>query len=150
MKTSDNHFKYAAKLSLKISPTDPGLLLEALVSGSLFIEDTGVYKAMKEAQIVQRDHEAAKTARQETSPIECMRVIQKARMLLNPKHKLLRDHPVKDALAKVMTTAYVLIRYGMKEDKLEVKIKKIGEDFRMTERQIKKVVTGRLYNSVGT
>ena len=71
-------------------------------------------------------------------------------MLPNPKNKLLRDHPEKDVLAKIAATAYMLIRYGMKEDKLEVKVKKIGKEFRITERQIRKVVTGRLYDSAGT
>lgn len=62
---------------------------------------------------------------QEMSPVECMRARQKARMLPNPKHKLLREYP--DVLVKIAATAYVLIRYGMKEDKLEVKVKK-GEE----------------------
>ena len=116
----------------------------------MIIKDAGVYKTMKEAQMVQRDHEAAKTTIQEMSPVEHIKARQKARMLLNPKHKLLRDHLEKDALMKIAATAYVLIRYGMEEDKLEVKIKKISEEFRMTERQIRKVITGRLYDSAGT
>ena len=87
---------------------------------------------------------------QEMSPIKCIRTRQKARMLLNPKHKLLRDHPEKDALVKVAATTYVLIRYGMKEDKLEIKIKKIGKEFGMTERQIREVIMSRLYGSAGT
>ena len=136
---SDSHenlrqtFQHAAKLTPKILAPGLGLLLKALASGSMIIEDARVYKAVKEAQMVRRDHEAAKVTMQEMSPIKCIRAGQKAGMLPNSKHKLLRDHPEKDALAKIAATAYVLIRCGMKEENLEVKIKKIGEEFRMME-----------------
>ena len=55
---SDSHenlrqaFQHATKLTQKILAPGLGLLLEALASGSMIIKDAGVYKAMKEAQMV--------------------------------------------------------------------------------------------------
>ena len=74
---------------------------------------------------------------------------QKNRMLLDWNHPVFKDDGKYRSVGKVAAAVAIYLRYAMGEDTKDVRLTTMGELYPIGERQVRKVITGKLYDTEG-
>ena len=138
--------KDATKLILKLSTRGMGVLLEALVVGAPTIQDPVLLGILKEAWVNQRVREEVKLSG-EVSLIDRRKDRQKNWMLLDWNHRVFKDDSKYRSVGKIAAAVAVYLRYAMGEETKDVRLTTVGELYPIGERQVRKVITGKLYDT---
>ena len=141
-------YKSAGKLIPKLSTREMGVLLEALTVGVPTIQDPTLLGILQEAQVNQRIREEVKLS-SEVSLIKRRKDRQKNRMLPDMNHRVFKDDSKYRLVGKITAAVAVYLRYAMGEENKEVKLTTVGELYPIGERQVRKVITGKLYDTEG-
>ena len=83
----------------------------------------------------------------ESSLTEKRKDRQKNRMLPDWNHKVFKDDTKYRPVGKIAAAVAVYLRYVMGEEMKDVKLTMVGEVYPIGERQVHKVVTGKLYDT---
>ena len=140
-------YKSATKLIPKLSTKGMGVLLEALTVGALTIQDPALLGILQEARVNQRFREEVKLSG-EVSLMDRRKDRQKNQMLPDWNHRVFKDDSKYRSVGKVAAVA-VYLRYAMGEETKDVRLTTVGELYPIGERQVRKVVTGKLYDTEG-
>ena len=140
-------YKSAGKLIPKLSTKGMGVLLEALMVGAPTIQDPTL-GIPQEARVNQRMREEVKLSG-EVSLIGRRKDRQKNRMLPDWNHRVFKDDSKYRLVGKIAAAEAVYLRYAMGEENKDVKLTTVGELYPIGERQVRKVVMGKLYDTEG-
>ena len=141
-------YKSAAKLVPKLSSKGMGVFLEALALGTPDILDTRVANILQDARLSQKLHEEVKTT-DNISLFNKHKEIQKNRMLPDWMHPIFKQKVKFWPVGKIAVAVMVFLQYAMGEKAKDVTLKTIGELFPIGEQQVRKVATGKLYDTKG-
>ena len=125
-----------------------GVLLEALMVGVPTIQDPTLLGILQEARVNQRIREEIKLSG-EVSVIGRRKDRQKNRMLPDWNHWVFKDDSKYRLVGKIATVVAVYLRYAMGEENKDVKLTTVGELYPTGERQVRKVIMGKLYDTEG-
>ena len=139
-------YKSTTKLIPKLSTRGMGVLLEALVVGAPTIQDPALLGILQEAWVNQRVREEVKLSR-EVSLIDRAKDRQKNQMLLDWNHRVFKDDSKYRSVGKIAAAVAVYFRYTMGEETKDVRLTTVGELYPIRERQVRKVITGKLYDT---
>ena len=145
--TVKDAYKSAGKLIPKLSTRGMGVLLEALMVGVPTIQDPTLLGILQEAQVNQRMREEVKLSG-EVSIIERRKDRQKNWMLPDWNHRVFKDDSKNRSVGKIAATVAVYPRYTMGEESKDMRLT-TGELYLIGERQVRKVITGKLYDTEG-
>ena len=146
--TVKDAYKSAGKLIPKLSTRGMGVLLEALMVGALTIQDQTLLGILQEAWVNQRMREEVKLSR-EVSLIKRRKDRQKNWMLPDWNHRVFKDDSKYRSVGKIAAVVAIYLRYTMGEESKDVRLTTVGEMYPIGERQVRKVVTGKLYDTEG-
>ena len=141
-------YKSTTKLIPKLSTKGMGVLLEALAIGVLTIQDPALLGILQEAQVNRRAREEVKLSG-EVSLIDRRKDRQKNQMLPDWNHGVFKDDSKYRSVGKIAAAVAVYLRYAMGEETKDVRLTTVGELYLIGERQVRKVVTGMLYDTEG-
>ena len=141
-------YKSAGKLIPKLSTRGMGVLLEALMVGVPTIQDPTLLGILHEAWVNRRIREEVKLSG-EVSLIKRRKDRQKNRMLPDWNHRVFKDDSKYRSVGKIAAAVAVYLRYAMGEENKDVKLTTVGELYPIGERQVRKVITGKLYDTEG-
>ena len=141
-------YKSTTKLIPKLSTKGMGVLLEALALGALTIQDPTLLGILQEARLNQRVREEVKLSG-EVSLINRRKDRQKNHMLLDWNHRVFKDDSKYRPVGKIAATVAVYLRYAMGQETKDVRLTTVGKLYLNGERQVRKVVTGKLYDTEG-
>ena len=85
----------------------------------------------------------------EVSIIERRKDRQKNRMLPDLKHRIFKDDSKYRSVGNITAVVAVYLRYTMGEESKDVRLTTVGELYPIGERQVRKVITGKLYDTEG-
>ena len=74
---------------------------------------------------------------------------QKNRMLPDWNHRVFKDDSKYRSVGKIAATMAVYLRYAMGEENKDMKLTTVGELYPIRERQVRKVIMGKLYDTEG-
>ena len=74
---------------------------------------------------------------------------QKNRMLPDWNHRVFKNDSKYRSVGKIAAAVVVYLRYAMGEENKDVKLTTVGELYPIGERQVKKAVMGKLYDTEG-
>ena len=141
-------YKFAAKLVLKLSSKGMGVFLEALALGTPDILDTRLANILQDARLNRKLREEVKTT-DNVSLFDKCKEMQKNRMLPNWTHPIFKQKVKYRPVGKIAAAVTVFLRYTMGEKAKDVTLTTIGELFPIGEWQVRKVATGKLYDTEG-
>ena len=141
-------YKSAGKLIPKLSTRGMGMFLEALAIGTLTIQDPKVLSILQDARVNRQMREEVKLSGQ-VSLIDRRKDRQKNRMLPDWNHPVFKDDSKYRSVGKVAAAVAIYLRYAMGEDTKDVRLTTMGELYPIGERQVRKVIMGKLYNNEG-
>ena len=141
-------YKLAGKLIPKLSTRAMGVLLEALMVGVPTIQDPTLLGILQKALVNQRIKEEVKLSG-EVSVIGRRKDRQKNRMLPDWNHRVFKDDSKYWSVGKITAAVAIYLRYAMGEENKDVKLTTVGELYLIGERQVRKVITGKLYDTEG-
>ena len=141
-------YKSGTKLIPKLSTRGMGVLLEALAVGALTIQDPALLGNLREPQVNQRVREEVKLSG-EVSLIDRRKDRQKNQMLPDWNHRVFKDDSKYRSVGKIVAAVAVYLRYTKGEETKDVKLTTVGEMYPIGERQVRKVITGKLYDTEG-
>ena len=125
------------------------LLLEAMATGSIVVQDTKAFNILQEAKAHQRICEEIKTQENKMCAIDLQIEKQRNRMLLNWKYSVFYDHEHGSKIGKVAAAVAVYVRFALGERHQDFPLKTVGEMFAIGQRSVQKVITGKLYDNEG-
>ena len=85
----------------------------------------------------------------EVSLIDRRKDRQKNWMLPDWNHRVFKDDSKYRSVGKITAAVAVYLRYAMGEETKDVKLTTVGELYPIGERQVRKVITGKLYDTEG-
>ena len=141
-------YKSATKLIPKLSTKGMGVLLEALAVGVPTIQDPTLLGILQEAQVNRRVREEVKLSG-EVSLINRRKDRQKNQMLPDWNHRVFKDDSKYRPVGKIAAAVAVYLRYAMGEETKDVRLTTVGKLYPIRKRQVRKVVTGKLYDTEG-
>ena len=141
-------YKSAGKLIPKLSTRGMGVLLEALMVGAPTIQDPTLLGILQEARVNRRIREEVKLFG-EVSVIRRRKDRQKNRMLPDWNHRVFKDNSKYRLAGKIKAVVAVYLRYAMGEENKDMKLTTVGELYPTGERQVRKVIMGKLYDTEG-
>ena len=141
-------YKSAGKLIPKLSTRGMGMFLEALAIGVPTIQDPKVLSILQDARVNRRLREKMKLFGQ-VSLINRRKDRQKNRMLPDWNHPVFKGEGKYRSVGKVAAAVAIYLRYAMGEDSKDVRLTTVGELYPVGERQVRKVVTRKLYDTEG-
>ena len=146
--TVKDAYKSAGKLIPKLSTRGMGVLLKALTAGVPTIQDPTLPGILQEAQVNRRMREEVKLSR-EVSIIKRRKDRQKNWMLPDWNHRVFKDDSKYRSVGKIAAAMAIYLRYAMGEESKDMRLTTVGELYPIGERQVRKVVTGKLYDTEG-
>ena len=141
-------YRLAGKLILKLYTRGMGMLLEALMVGALTIQDPTLLSVLQEARINRRMREEVKLS-SEVSLIKRRKDRQKNRMLPDWNHHIFMDDSKYRPVGKITAAVAIYLRYTMGEESKDVRLTTVGDLYPIGKRQVRKVITEKLYNTEG-
>ena len=85
----------------------------------------------------------------EVSIIERRKDRQKNQMLPDWNHRVFKDDSKYRSVGKITAAVAVYLRYAMGEESKDMRLTTVGELYPIGERQVRKVITGKLYDTEG-
>ena len=85
----------------------------------------------------------------EVSLIDRRKDRQKNQMLPDWNHRVFKNDSKYRSVGKIAAAVAIYLRYAMGEETKDVKLTTVGELYPIRERQVRKVVTGKLYDTEG-
>ena len=85
----------------------------------------------------------------EVSLIDRRKDRQKNQMLPDWNHRVFKDDSKYRSVGKIAVAVAVYLRYAMWEETKDVRLTTVGELYLIGERQVRKVITGKLYDTEG-
>ena len=125
------------------------LLLEAMATGSVTVQDTKAYNVLVEAKIHRKVHKEVKSEGNKRAAFDLKIQWRKDKMLPNWKNQVFNDTKRGVNIGKIVVAVSVYLGFAMGEGHHEVPLTIVGEQFRIGQRNTRKVATGRLYKSEG-
>ena len=141
-------YKSAGKFIPKLSTRGMRVFLEALAIGVPTIQNPKVLSILQDTRVNRRLREEMKLSGQ-VSLINRRKDRQKNRMLPDWNHPVFKDDGKYRSVEKVAAAVAIYLRYAMGEDSKDVSLTTMGELYPIGERQVRKVITGKLYNTEG-
>ena len=141
-------YKSAAKLVLKLSSKGMGVFLEALALGTPDILDARLANILQDARLNRKLREEVKTT-DNISLFDKCKEMQKNRMLPDWMHPIFKQKAKYRPVGKIDAAVMIFLRYTMGEKAKDVTLTTIGELFPIGEWQVRKVATGKLYDTKG-
>ena len=141
-------YKSAVKLVPKLSSKGMDVFLEALALRTLDIPDTRVANILQDARLSQKLCEEMKTT-DNASLFDKCKEMQKNRMLPDWTHPIFKQKAKFWPVGKIAAAFMVFLQYIMGEKAKDVTLTTIGELFPIGEWQVRKVATGKLYDTKG-
>ena len=124
------------------------LLLEAMATGSIIVQDTKAFNILQEAKIHRRIRDEIKAEEGKRCAIDLQLEKQKSYMLPSLRHSV--NHSSKCIkIGKVVAAITVYLRFALGEKPREVPLVTVGKQFPIGQRNARKVVTGKLYDTEG-
>ena len=140
-------FIEASELVHVLPKRSMALLLEALATGSIVVQDTKAFNILQKAKAHWRIHEEIKTRENKMCAIDLQIERQRNCMLPNWKHSIFYYHKCGSKIGKIAAAVAVYVRFALGERCQDVPLKTVGEMFVISQRSVKKVITGKLYDS---
>ena len=143
-------YKSTGKLIPKLSTRGMGVLLEALMVGVPTIQDPTLPGILQEAWVNQRIREEVKLSG-DVSVIRRRKDRQKNRMLPDWNHRVFKDDSKYRSVGKIAAVVAIYLRYAMGEENKDFTslLTTVGELYPIGERQVRKVIMGKLYDTEG-
>ena len=116
--------------------------------GVLTIQDQTLLGILQEAWVNQRMREEVKVSG-EVSLIKRRKDRLKNQMLPHWNHRLFKDDSKYRSVGKIAAAVAVYLRYAMGEESKDVRLTTVGELYLIGERQVRKVITWKLYDTEG-
>ena len=91
------------------------LLLEAMATGSIVVQDTKAFNVLQEAKAHQRIHKEIKTWENKMCAIDLQIEKQRNCMLPNWTHSVFYDHEHSSKIGKVAAAVAVYVRFALGE-----------------------------------
>ena len=125
------------------------LLLEAMATGSILVRDTKAFNILQEAKIHRRIRDGTKAQESKMCTIDFRLEKQKNCMLPNWRHQIFYNSTKCVKIGKVAAAITVYLRFALGERRRDVPLTTVGQQFAIGQRNARKVVTGKLYDSEG-
>ena len=116
--------------------------------GAPTIQDPALLGILQEAWVNRRVREEVKLSG-EVSLIDRRKVRQKNQMLLDWNHRVFKDDSKYRSVGKITAAVAVYLRYTMGEETKEMRLTTVGKLYPIGERQVRKVIKGKLYDTEG-
>ena len=141
-------FTEASKLIPVLPKRGMALLLEAMATGSIVVQNTKAFNILQEAKAHRQIRDEIKAQENKTCAIDLRIEKQRNHMLPNWKHPIFYQERG-SKVGKVAAAVAVYIRYVLGEGHKEVPLMTVGEMFAIGQRTARKVVTEKLYDTEG-
>ena len=125
------------------------LLLEAMATGSIDVQDTKAFNILQDAKVHQRFRGEIKAQESKMCTIDLRLEKHKNHMLSNWRHQILYNSTKHVKIDKVATAITVYLRFALGERPRNVPLTKVGQQFAIGQRNARKAITGKFYDSKG-
>ena len=123
------------------------LLLEAMATGSIVVQDTKAFNVLQEAKIHRRIRDEIKAEKSKRFSIDLQLEKQKKCMLPSWRHSIFYHSSKRVKIGKVAAAITVYLRFALGEKPREVPLVTVGKQFPIGQQNAWKVVTGKLYDT---
>ena len=125
------------------------LLPEAMATGSIVVQDTKAFNILQEAKVHQRIRDEIKAQESKMCAIDLRLEKHKNHMLPNWRHQIFYNSTKCVKIGKVATAITVYLRCALGKRPRDVPLTTVGQQFAIGQRNARKVITGKLYDSEG-
>ena len=125
------------------------LLLEAMATGSIVVQDTKAFNVLQEAEIHRRIRDEIKAGESKRCAIDLQLEKWKNCMLPSWKHSIFYHSSKCIKIGKVAVVITVYVRFTLEEKPREVPLVTVGKQFPIGQQNARKVVTGKLHDTEG-
>ena len=120
-----------------------------MATGSIIVQDTKAFNILQEAKIHRRIRDKIKAEESKRCAIDLQLEKQKSHMLLSWRHSIFYHSSKRVKIGKVAAAITVYLRFALGERPREVPLVTVGKQFPIGQRNARKVVTGKLYDTKG-
>ena len=122
------------------------LLLEAIAIGSI-VQDTKAFNILQDAKVHQRIRDEIKAQESKMCTIDLRLEKHKNCMLPNWRYQIFYNSTKCVKIGKVAAAIIVYLRFALRERPRDVPLTTVGQQFAIGQRNARKVVTGKIYDS---
>ena len=120
-----------------------------MATRSIVVQDTKAFNILQEAKVHRRIRDEIKAQESKMCAIDLRLEKQKNCMLPNWRHQIFYNSTKHVKTGKVAAAITVYLRFAFGERPRDVPLTTVGQQFAIGQRNARKVITGKLYNSEG-